>query len=146
MNEHVFAFVAVIRILFNTKSSESKIIQVNLKRPEVSDKDINSQIELTTSDEQGVFEVLRNDIRLLIHLVIGERHFRLILPTLQLCQFSYQKYALALCSVRGFHDPGSIRLATELFNEDIIVAWEDVCQRDDIHINVSAQFVLFSEW
>jgi len=63
-----------------------------------------------------------------------------------LCKFCHQENTLALGFVAWFHNPGCIREATKLLNEDIVVAWEDVGLWDDIHVYVAALVIFFCHW
>ena len=42
-----------------------------------------------------------------------------------------------------FHNPGCVREATKLFNEDIVVAGKDVGLWNDVHVNITALVVFF---
>ena len=44
-----------------------------------------------------------------------------------------------------FHNPGGVWLASELLNEDVVVAWEDISLGDNIHLKVSTKFIFFSK-
>ena len=47
--------------------------------------------------------------------------------------------------MRGFCDPGGVGVPSILFNKDVVVAWEDVSCRDDVHMNEALQLVLFRD-
>ena len=68
-----------------------------------------------------------------------------LLPLFQLLKFGDKEDALALCAVGWFHNPGGVWLASELLNEDVVVAWEDISLGDNIHLKVATKFVFFSK-
>jgi len=47
--------------------------------------------------------------------------------------------------VRRFHDPGCVGLSAELLHEDVVITGEDVGLRDDVHVDIAAEFVFFGQ-
>ena len=47
--------------------------------------------------------------------------------------------------MRRLHNPGGVGLSAELFDKDVVVAWEDVGLGDNVHVNVAAEFVFFCQ-
>lgn len=47
--------------------------------------------------------------------------------------------------MRRLHNPGGVRLPSKLFNENVVIAREDIGLRYDVHIDVTAELVLLSE-
>jgi hypothetical protein len=47
--------------------------------------------------------------------------------------------------MRRFHDPGCVRLSAEFLYENVVVTWEDISLGNDVHVDVAAELVFFSE-
>ena len=45
--------------------------------------------------------------------------------------------------MRGFRYPGGVGISSVLFNEDVVVTWEDVGCRDNVHVDEALSLVFF---
>jgi hypothetical protein len=67
-------------------------------------------------------------------------------PLLNLLQFVYQEDTLALGSAVWLHDPGGVGVLFKLFNENSVIAWQDIGHWNNVHIEQVSVLVSLSNW
>ena len=64
---------------------------------------------------------------------------------MNLAQFVHEENALALSPRGGLHDPGGVRIFLEFFDENNIVARENIGHRHNVHVDQVASLVAFCD-
>mmetsp|Transcript_12694 Transcript_12694/g.29251 ORF Transcript_12694/g.29251 Transcript_12694/m.29251 type:complete len:227 (-) Transcript_12694:362-1042(-) len=131
VHEDVVQICGRRRILRCTESCKPLRMQICSQRVVIRDQHIDSKIELSTTDQERMVDVPRNDV-----LVPSGSFPVLHCPLLDLRQLADEKDANTLALRARFHDPGRFSLLSlyspELLDKERIVVWKHKCDRHDI--------------
>ena len=131
--------------------TEAKFEQVNFEGSEGGDEDVESHVELLSTDEEGVVNVSGDDVGFL-HQVGVEHRPALPRPLLQLRQLVDQEDPTSLRLSTWLHDPCGVGIlpgdAKNLYKEvfdslpvlldkHIVICWKNESCWDEVQIEVT---------